>query len=868
MAKKQKIVIAELDIDIQALRSKQAERIKQINITRESQKKLRKDTENLTKATEDQLKTFVDTDSKLKKLNTEYGQSKSVLSEVETGVKDLSKALEKQNKNEEQAKKNNKELIKLRSQLNNTTKEGKAAIDQINVKLDQNNKVINANSSALEQQRLNIGNYGSALDRVIPGIGGFIGGLQGTLTGLKSATGGLKAFKIALIATGIGAIVAVIALLVKGFMSTQEGMDKVNRVLAQGSAVIKVIIGRIGQFALGLVNLLTGEWAKGAEQMKNAFTGIDKAIKDTIESAGKLADLIVINRRLNRESNILIATLEVLRGKYEQLRDDATRSFFVRENASKRLAKLEKEIADERVAITIRQMNEVTLANALIIASGNKLTAAEKDRFSEVVIAFKEAEAQKVAIELNVEKEARTLKQDRLEKDLDILIDGFDNQKTINERKIADEKLSFKQRKKILDETIKLSDDSFAKQIETLQKFTDARIDANDLLQTSDAVLLNEKIRSLGLSEIIEGRLLEVIRDRRTAEMDLAVAGADLQLEIVEDTCEKELEKLDEFERTKAAKAALKFREGKLELEEQGAGKTAILLLTLAEEERLAVEHARETIKDKQLLERTLTLIHDEYSEIRKQITRGEDLERLEGIAKLLDTTKELFNNVADSILGFSQNAVERGRHQTEQSIEDTNRKYDAQLKGAEGNADAMKKIELERESELNKIQTRQNAKELQHAKTQKRIAVIKSIINTALAVTKVLPNILAAIGVGIFGAAQTAIIAGQQLPRYHKGTKRVRGQGKEVPALLLEDERIVDVPNARKIGFDMSNDQLASASKMYRSFMHGHQGMTDKGIIGEIKALNKTLKNKPVSNTSVHVTEGYAAFNRTRYLS
>ena len=871
---KKKIVIAELDLDIQALRSKQAERIKQINITRESQKKLRKETENLTKATEDQLQTFVDTDSKLKKLNTEYGQSKSVLSEVETGVKDLSKALEKQNKNEEQAKKNNKELIKLRGQINNTSKEGKAAIDQINVKLDQNNKVIKENVSGLEQQKIGIGKYSTALDGILPGMSGFIERLASTKAGLASGATGLKAFKIALIGLGIGAIIALFALLVKGFLSTQEGADKVSRVFAQVGAVVRVLLGRIGQLASGLLKLVTGQWAEGIEQIKGSFEGIEDAVKNVIDTAGKLADLIVINRRLNRESNILIATLEVLRGKYEQLRDDATRSFRVRENSSRRLAKLEKEIADERLAIATRQMNEVVLDNALIIASGVELKNAEKDRFSEVVIAFKEAEAQKVAIELNVEKEARTLKQDRLEKDLDILIDGFDNQKTINEQKIADEKLSFAERQKILDETVKLSDSSFAKQIETLEKFTDQKIDANDLLATSDAVVLNEKIRQLGLSEIIEGRLLEVIRDRRTAEMDLAVAASEFQIEQQEKAFEELTKGIDEYVTEQKLAKNHEFRAELLRLEEEGASKKAVLLLRLGEEKRLAEENARETIKNEELLKEELLLIHQEYIDKKKGINEEEEVDRFEGISNFLEGATEQYQNASNAILGFSQNAVERGRQQSEQAIEDINRKYDSQVKGAAGNKDAIMAIEKEREAELNKIKDRQNAKELKHAKTQKKIAIFQAIIDTAAAVVKSLRlgNIFTAIATGIFGAAQIAIIAKQPLPRFARGTSRILGPGSEtsdsIPALLSKNERIVDAKNNSRIGFDLSNDQLGNAAMMYRSFMNGHQGMTDKGIIGEIKALNKTLKNKPVSSSSVIVTEGYAVYNKKRYLS
>lgn len=54
---------------------------------------------------------------------------------------------------------------------------------------------------------------------------------------------------------------------------------------------------------------------------------------------------------------------------------------------------------------------------------------------------------------LENEKTRRELKQDLFEKDLDILIDGFDKEKTINEQKIADEKRTFEDRRAILEKT-------------------------------------------------------------------------------------------------------------------------------------------------------------------------------------------------------------------------------------------------------------------------------------------------------------------------------------------------------------------------------------------------------------------------------
>jgi hypothetical protein len=87
----------------------------------------------------------------------------------------------------------NAELIKQRDLLNTKTKEGQAAIKQINAQLDNNNKVIRENSSQLEKQKINIGNYASALDNVVPGLGGFATGLTNLVNPITAVSAGVGA---------------------------------------------------------------------------------------------------------------------------------------------------------------------------------------------------------------------------------------------------------------------------------------------------------------------------------------------------------------------------------------------------------------------------------------------------------------------------------------------------------------------------------------------------------------------------------------------------------------------------------------------------------------------------------------------------
>lgn len=815
MAKK--VIIAELDIDTDALIKKNALLLGQLTELKGSQKDLRKETSNLNDATDEQLKTYAKTDAELKDLNKTYNQQKTILAEATTGVKSLSEALDKEVKSVNDAKDNNSKLIKLRNTLNTKTKEGADAIGQINKKIGDNNAVIKTNVSELEKQRLNIGNYATALDGVIPGLSGFISGIQGTSAAAKASVGSLNAFKIALISTGIGAIVVAIGLLVAGFMSTTSGANRVNKIMTQIGATVDVLLGRIGKLADGIISFLSGDFSGGIEKIGSAFDGVTDAINETIRAAVELADLKIDNAELLRSSSITIAVLEQERDKYEQLRDDSTRSFLVRENASRKLMEVEKKLARERVLIRTREMGEIASANAIIINAGNELTSEQKDAFIASTVAFKEAQTEQKTIELQNEKERRTLVQDRLEKDLDILIDGFDNQKSINERRIADERLTFEKRNEILEETIKLSDDSLNKQVETLQKFTQKKIDINDLLATSDAVVLNEKIRMLGLSEIIEGRLLEVIRDRRTAEVDLAEVSIDLLEEqlAAEVEIEKQREKLHidtekSIQDKIATGRAILFEEELVRLEEEGASRLAIRLTELDEAERLEREKIENSVEDEKVKQRRLTLVEKEFSDVRKQIKFEEEQAKLLMVASIAGQIANIFGR--ETVLG-------------------------------------------------------------------KAAAIAQATINTWQGATLALATIPAP-----FGAIQAGVtiaaglksvgkIVGVSLPKFATGTNRVLGDGTEtsdsVHAMLSKNERIVDAKNNRKIGFDLSNDQLATAAQMYRSFnLNGGISMNNTGMIEAINKNTRAIKGKPVSRTTVHVSDGLRAVNKSKYLS
>lgn len=302
--------------------------------------------------------------------------------------------------------------------------------------------------------------------------------------------------------------------LINLFKVAGDGLEALwNRDLPGLKKAAKEAAQSVVQLTTGMDPERQNEYADSVQKTVNAFAALAAARREIVRQ----------NRELTRQAEA-VATQEQLA---QVLADDATRSFAEREaQAEKARAALERRAGLE-VQIARNNLSLIEREIALRRAQGEDVEGLLDQQLA-AFQALQAAEREYTVTVADNEKTRRELKQDRLERDLDILIDAFDNQKTINERIIADEERALASRRALLAETSALAERSFAKQIETIQQFTGVAVNANELLAESDAVVLNERIRQLGLSEIIEGRLLEIIRERRLAVQDLAEAQRDL----------------------------------------------------------------------------------------------------------------------------------------------------------------------------------------------------------------------------------------------------------------------------------------------------------------------------------------------------
>lgn len=221
----QQVEILSLNIDTQALLNKLSETKKSIEELQASQKELQK-------AGEGSSTQFIQQAATLKNLQQSYNKQLQLVQQLENADKDAANAVEATNtalnkevKTIDQAVQNNKELRTIRNQVNAETAEGRAAIDAINKKIDANTDFIKDNTSALEKQKMNVGNYANSIKEALANINPFNGGLSGfnerakeaggagnllknSFSQLSAGIGGATKSALTFIATPIGAAIA------------------------------------------------------------------------------------------------------------------------------------------------------------------------------------------------------------------------------------------------------------------------------------------------------------------------------------------------------------------------------------------------------------------------------------------------------------------------------------------------------------------------------------------------------------------------------------------------------------------------------------------------------------------------------------
>jgi len=323
----------------------------------------------------------------------------------------------------------NKKLREERKLLDVTTKDGQKQIDLINQSLDRNDKIIKSNSSSLEKQRLNVGNYTKSIKEAIPALDGMTDGAVASAQGMGEMTKSSLAF----IATPVGAILGAIALALAAVMAylkgSEEGQNRLNRILAVGNVLwerFQDVLETVGKAlfeapakfdkfataikiaffpvtaAIASVKLLAEVFSRFFPESAAA---IKKYFTDIVDDADKISSL---EEAITKQERALVTERASTELQVAILRENAAKSSGdAKEAFIKKAIALEHQLSDAEVSLAEKRL-ELARQNVKIgiddIAGNNAVAAAEaavniarKTAFDNTIKFQKELEALRVA---------------------------------------------------------------------------------------------------------------------------------------------------------------------------------------------------------------------------------------------------------------------------------------------------------------------------------------------------------------------------------------------------------------------------------------------------------------------------------------
>lgn len=265
-----RVTLLELDIDNSQVLKKRADNLKQIEKLKKAQKDLKKETDNLTSATDSEAKAYASNEAELKKLQAEgriytralQDQSKAqqdnlnVVKQTDGSINSLRNALNVNKATYQSLTKEQRENEAVGGKLKQTINEQDAEYKELSKSIGNNQVEVGNYKLATEELTSSLNIMGVNVGQVANNLKAKKSALNATRASLSGTTKGLKLFRIALIATGIGAIVVLLGALASAFASTQKGADAISKALAPVKGFFSAIVATLQNTAIPTFKLL------------------------------------------------------------------------------------------------------------------------------------------------------------------------------------------------------------------------------------------------------------------------------------------------------------------------------------------------------------------------------------------------------------------------------------------------------------------------------------------------------------------------------------------------------------------------------------------------------------------------------------
>ena len=348
-----------------------------------------------------------------------------------------------------------------------------------------------------------------AQDKTIKdGIGNFrVMGVS--LNGIKKTTKQIiptmrllfKTITAGIISTGIGVFLIAFGSLVTYVTSTQEGMDKLNIILAKVGATFTVIKERIAGFGKIVGNIFSKPFSETLSDVKDNFKGMGEEIKEDAKLAGELEE--ATHKLRDAELDLLVVRAEKNKQLAEArlLAEDESTSLGKRKVALEKAIELEKEIlADELEA----QKERVRILDEKTKMSDS--TAADKKALAEETVNLINMEIKSLKTQKRLARELNSIDREISAEKTAILEADAKAKKDFTDSMVADGEKWKKIRKKGREDQVKADKKA-----------------ADDIIKADEAVRLS-KIQTLNAIGSAMGTLSGLFKESSAAAKAAALA--------------------------------------------------------------------------------------------------------------------------------------------------------------------------------------------------------------------------------------------------------------------------------------------------------------------------------------------------------
>lgn len=229
-----------------------------------------------------------DAQANIDELNKSFEASESL-------VLDLEKELVRLNKELEKTEGNSGKAMQKRSNLNKKIKETKSAIQEEKLSLKEINKERKKNNEVIKENTKEAKDYSGVVGIIDSQTGGLISSTKNLTGSLGGATKGFNAMRVAIIATGIGALVLGIVSLVQAFKRSEEGQNKFAKLMGQIGAVTGQFLDLLAGLGDKIIGVFQNPLQAGkdfakflGDQIINRFVGLLELIPNLGKAVGLL----------------------------------------------------------------------------------------------------------------------------------------------------------------------------------------------------------------------------------------------------------------------------------------------------------------------------------------------------------------------------------------------------------------------------------------------------------------------------------------------------------------------------------------------------------------------------------------------------